>query len=513
MKLSLSKQGFASKPKNGEVNVYFNTVELNSPVELLDKLLHGHIFAFHYPFEGDYLFNGHGVRTDNYIGSWIVHIDCDHQKVCMDDFIETMTDKPTFAYESFSNCEVDYRYHLVYCFDEEILGKENYKKIFEILCSRNNIDFDQQAASPCGIYHGTSPKAKVYPSGFPNKIYKVSDFLSQEDIKVYNQYTKVSNLNNINNISSSSLQHNLGMILFSKQLTDAITKLGYEDAYKSLMGARDKDGKEKYRHFDATPILLEAPEDEPLIPIPQDYYEICSYFIFYNGKSHPLLRKDGQGRKRSLYMNCRIRRLIMPDCTHDDLLYSLCYDMWKRIDNSKDPITLDNLIDIVCSAMEYDMTEFKYQRPREHKVNLAFCEKYGYTPLEVAHMFARQAGNKKKKELKENKKQLFLSLYDGNLTIKANIEKIQTMTGNKYSMPTIKRWLKEENITKYKKRSSTEPQKEVGGTTVQEETEKPTEGLKRAENKVISIKLSKPYPRITDDEGYWMVNEGYAIAY
>lgn len=199
----------------------------------------------------------------------------------------------------------------------------------------------------------------------------------------------------------------------------------------------------------------------------------------------------------------------MPDCTANDLLYSLCYDMWMRIDNSEDPITLDELMKKVTDAMNYDITLFKYKRPGERKVNPAYRKKHGLSSLDVV----RQEGNKRKKEIKENKKQLFLSLYNSNLTIKSNIEEIQAKTGQEFSERTIKRWLKEEGLTRPYKKRSTEPQKEECETTVQQETEKPTEGLKRAENKTISIKLSKPYPRITDDEGYWMVNEGYAIAY
>lgn len=515
MRLSVSKQGFASKPKREEMHsITFNTVEIGSPVILLDKICHGYLFDCHYRLQGDYKFinpdKSTHIKKDNYIGSWFVVIDCDHQKLCMDDFCETLLDKPTFAYESFSNREDDYRFHLVYCFDEEIVGKENYEKIFSIICKRNNIEYDPQAASPFQLSHGTSPKARTYPQGFPNKLYSISDFLSEKD-------TKVSNLNsikvqtvdsdNITKYSYNSLSPTITTnCTFDERLLNSIAKDGFEDAYKKFQG--------KYRHYDASPIELSAGEDEPFIDIPQDYYEINTLFVTdNNGKSHPYLRKNGQRRKRHLYFNCRVRRLILPDITANDLLYSLCYDMWKRVDNIEDPITLGNLMEIVKSSLSYDIALFKYQRPRERKVNPAYCKKYNLTPLEVVRKFARIKGHESQSRIKEKKKQLFLSLYNANLTIKSNIEEIQTITGQVFKERTVKLWLKEENITKYKKRSSTEPQKIECGTTVQEEMEKPTEGLKRAENKTISLKVSKPYPKITDDEGFWMVEEGYAIAY
>lgn len=151
---------------------------------------------------------------------------------------------------------------------------------------------------------------------------------------------------------------------------------GFEETYKK--------SQRKYRHYDVSPIELSAGEDEPFIDIPQDYYEINTPFVRdNNGKAHPYLRKDGQKRKKNLYFNCCIRRLILPDITANDLLYSLCYDMWMRIDNSEDPITLGNLMDIVQSSLRYDMSEFKYQRPREKMVNPAYCKKYDLTKLKV----------------------------------------------------------------------------------------------------------------------------------
>ena len=515
MQLSLSKKGFASKPKREEMHsIIFNTVEIGSPVILLDKILNGHLFDCHYRLQGDYKFvnpdkNTH-IKKDNYIGSWFVVIDCDHQKLCMDDFCETLLDKPTFAYESFSNREDDLRFHLVYCFDEEIVGKENYEKIFSIICKRNNIEYDPQAASPFQLSHGTSPKARTYPQGFPTKLYSISDFLSEVDTKVsLVDNIKVSNLDsiksakpdsdNITRYSYNSLSNNNWNCTFDERLLNCIAKDGYEEAYKKFQG--------KYRHYDASPIELSAGEDEPFIDIPQDYYEINTPFVRdNNGKAHPYLRKDGQKRKKNLYFNCRVRRLILPDITLSELLYGLCYDMWKRIDNSEDPITLGNLMDIAQSSLRYDMSEFNYQRPRERKVNPAYCKKYNLTPLEVV----RKAGNERKKEIKENKKQLFLSLYNSNLTIKRNIEEIQAMTGQEFKERTVKLWLKEEGLTRPYKKRSVSPDNGDDGTTDQEEMEKPTESLKSGKSKVISLKVSKPYPKITDDEGCWMVEENYS---
>ena len=504
MKITLSTNGYSHKPTKDDMSrAHFITYNCNSLMQLLEeKITKGYMYAGHYDFQTTYFQfinknEGEHIKKDHYVGTHLVSIDIDHSEVCLDDFHETLRVKPSFAYESLSNREGNYCYRLVYAFEEEILGKQNYDYVLHNILDFLNIKTDKRAKDAYHIFYGTTPLAHTYCS---NKLFKLSDFgISLE---------KVPNPVNYNYINKQYIlkTHNItGNGTFDERLLSAIERYGYEDAYKKLQG--------KYRHYDATPITLVGPEDERLVDIPQDYYEIGDVFRVEDGKNGLRKRINGKKRRMQLFYYCCIRRLIMPDCTANDLLYSLCYDMWMRIDNSEDPITLDELMKKVTDAMNYDITLFKYKRPRERMVNPAYKKKYGFSSLDVVRQEGSIAGNERKKEIKENKKQLFLSLYNTNLTIKSNIEEIQAKTGQEFSERTIKRWLKEENITKYKKRSSTEPQKEECGTTVQEETEKPSEGLKSGKNKIISIKLSKPYPRITDDEGYWMVEEGYAIAY
>lgn len=501
MKITLSTNGYLHKPKEEMSKAHFFTYDCNSLMQLLEeKITKGYMYAGHYDFQTTYFQfinknEGEHIKKDHYVGTHLVSIDIDHSEVCLDDFYKTLKVEPSFAYESLSNREGNYCYRLVYAFEEEILGKQNYDYVLHNILNFLNIRTDKRAKDAYHIFYGTTPLAHTYCS---NKLFKLSDFGISLD--------KVSNPVNYNYINKQYIlkTHNVtGSETFDERLLSAIERYGYEDAYKKLQG--------KYRHYDSTPITLVGPEDERLVDIPQDYYEIGDEFRVEDGKNGLRKRINGRRRRMQLFYYCCIRRLIMPDCTANDLLYSLCYDMWRRIDNSEDPITLDELMKTVTNAMNYDITLFKYKRPGERKVNPAYRKKHNKTNLDVVREEGSIAGNERKKEIKENKKQLFLDNYNKNLSLQRNIEEITDKYGQKFGLSTVKRWLKEEGLTRPYKKRSVSPDSGDGGTTVQEEGEKPTESLKSGKNKVISLKVSKPYPKITDDEGFWMVEEKYLM--
>ena len=501
MKITLSTNGYLHKPTKDEMSkAHFITYDCNSLMQLLEeKITKGYMYAGHYDFQTTtFQFinknEGEHIKKDHYVGTHLVSIDIDHSEVCLDDFYETLKVEPSFAYESLSNREGNYCYRLVYAFEEEILGKQNYDYVLHNILDFLNIKTDKRAKDAYHIFYGTTPLAHTYCS---NKLFKLSDFncsLAKVQNLDYNNYY-------INNIVNNNTQYTRNCT-FDERLVMRMQGLDYEDAYKNLY--------KRFKFIDSSQRVLEADEDVDMIPIPQDYYEIRNLYIKENGRKYIRKKKDGEHRKNYLFTNCCIRRLAVPEISPDDLLYSLCYDMWKRIDNSKDPITPETLMNIVADSLNKDLSTFQYIRPREHMVNPAYCAKYHLTPEEVALRHMQKKGNMKKKEIKEKKKQLFLSYYNTNLTIKSNIEEIQTITGQVFKERTVKLWLKEEGLTRPYKKRSVSPDNAKDGTTVQEETEKPSEGLKKAENKIISLKVSKPYPKITDDEGFWMVEENYS---
>ena len=94
--------------------------------------------------------------------------------------------------------------------------------------------------------------------------------------------------------------------------------------------------------------------------------------------------------------------------------------------------------------MKEDITRYEGLRGTDRKfmVNPRYCEKYGLNKKQVRNMACKMIRNEGIGEL-----------YDCNLTDKENLE-VMKSHGLEISPITLKRWRKENGITKYKKNAS-----------------------------------------------------------
>ncbi len=195
-----------------------------------------------------------------------------------------------------------------------------------------------------------------------------------------------------------------------------------------------------YPNEEQTP--LDIPDDDtPYIIYPIGYIQIRRWWRKrLNGK--PIKIKDGEGRRRILFINGIIRRLINPQITFDNLLYNLLYELVYYHSN----YGADNIIDkkeiykIAIDVMSKDMANYERLRG-SHKifmVNPKFCIKYGLSKNEVKNIASKMIRYNKIGEL-----------YDCSQTDKKNLE-IMKENGLEVSLSTLKRWRKENGIAKYK---------------------------------------------------------------
>ena len=378
---------------------------------LLDKIINGYCFQAHYDYIGEFKFQGHGAKTEHFVGTSTVAIDIDHCSQSMREFVEDFEWMPTFCYETFSNSENDYCFRLVYCFDEEIRDKNLYKEIYLNICKENNIEkyYDKHACDCYHYFNGTTLNSDTFYNG---KLYSIAFFSSNLD-------------NNINAIGT-----------FNTELIEDYKKMGAKgvyEKYKSIYRLKDRSN------------LPKVGDDTPFIQLGNDHYEIRRIWRKdENGHSHIIRLKNGMNRKFKLFYNLMIRRLIIPDLTLDELLYALAYEMLFFVDNTVDKITLSQLMSIAYNAFHADLNDFHYQRQRNSQVNYKYCIKYGISKRKVA----AQKGHITQSKFKQNKKEVFFEYYDCDKTIKENIEYISDLTGLSFSERTIKRWKNEEGITR-----------------------------------------------------------------
>ena len=207
--------------------------------------------------------------------------------------------------------------------------------------------------------------------------------------------------------------------------------LPYRDIVNNWLG--------RYTNKVCTP-LEQNDEDKAYIKIPKDYVEIRRYWYLEEdaarGSKYGTMRKikDGQGRRRKLFINGVLRRLIDPTLTFDNVLFCLVWEMYHYIVNDGNKIEKKDLISIAENVMDADLSKYEGLKGTKKKfiVNQAYCEKYNITRKQAREIAKRQLNDEQIGEL-----------YDALLTDKENLKILQD-NGVKCCLRTLKNF-KERN--------------------------------------------------------------------
>lgn len=177
---------------------------------------------------------------------------------------------------------------------------------------------------------------------------------------------------------------------------------------------------------------VEFDETQPYYMVPSDYIEIKRKWHYEevektSGDTYKITKiekcKDGQGRRRRLFINLILRRLIYPQITFEHLLFNAVYELKNYIDNvnTDDKITKYELAEIAINAYFEDIEKWSklknYHKPK-YKINKEWCNAHGVKPrqqaIKVRGEFNRQAKEKKWSEIDK--------YYNPTLTNNGNIE-------------------------------------------------------------------------------------------
>lgn len=378
-------------------------------------------------------------KTDaNFDYSSFVSIDIDHTQVDMNTMVDGLEYKPTLSYTSYSNgLEGKYSYRLIYCFSDKIEGTREYSNYVHTILDANQIlihDVDKRSLKASQLYFG---------NGCGNIDIKVSNIIYNkiDFIEYYKDYY-TNNTNSNNNESINVTNNTTHPTIIS--LNDTFVNNNFKEDYWNM---KMEDVLAKYLHeypnIEHTPLPVVS-DDTPYIVFPPDYIEIKRYWKKSNGRAIKIT--DGNGRRKKLYINGVIRRLINPSITFDNLLFNLLYELVYYISN----FDAENIIDkkeiyyIARNVMKADMTRAEGLKGTDRKfmVNPRYYEKYGLNKRQVRNMACKMLRGDSIGEL-----------YDCSKTDKENLE-IMKSHGLQISPITLKRWRKENGITKYKKKGS-----------------------------------------------------------
>lgn len=205
-------------------------------------------------------------------------------------------------------------------------------------------------------------------------------------------------------------------------------------------------------------------DDDLYYILPNDYMEIKRKWHFRevekaNGDYYKVCElekcKNGQGRRRRLFINLIIRRLIYPQITLEHLLFNALFELCHHIDNSdkEDIITKKEVAQIAVNAYFEDLDKWsklkEYHKPT-FKINKNYCREHNLNARRVALQI--NAENKRKAKIEKWEK--MLPLYDITKTDKENIN-IMANNGIRVSLTCLQEFKKAKGLQKNKKRKET----------------------------------------------------------
>lgn len=432
--VSLSIMTYDHKPnKDTEIpsmRFYKTTTDIGG---FVNALADGHCYTTVFPFE---TFGFKGQKNDkNFLYSNFLSIDFDERDIDMTTFNDAVDYKPTIAYTTCSNGQEGkgFRYRFIYCFEDRFESVKEYRSYVQAVLDANNIptkDVDPMTFVPSMMFVGNG--CGNIEVSVNNILYSKKDFLLQ-----YNNILKY-NITSNNIILNNNIKPLNNIILndtFSdKQFEDDFWRMEIKDIITKYENI--------YPNIEHTP-LPKTDADIPYILFPPNYVEITrDCRMNEDGVAKKL--KDGHGRRKRLFDNGILRRMINPKITFDNIVYNLLYELHYYISNkeAENIIGKNEVFNIAIDVMKADLSKYNYKgvNDKEWIVNDEYCKKYDLSPNQVKNI-ARKAINHLK----------IHELYDKDLTDKENVEMMKGK-GFEVSLSTLKRWKGENGITKHREK-------------------------------------------------------------
>ena len=423
--VSISDLNYNKKPTSEEIRFMTFKKETLSIEELSDYIKEGYSFCSIFK---DDEFAIRDKKDSNYKYTQIISVDIDHSTMTFEEALKKLKTIPTIAYETYSNSLDNNSYRFLYIFNERIEGKELTKNYILTINSKIekelSIKIDANAMKVSQYFNGNNNQ-KVITN---NVTYSKNDFkIEYNNIKVQTKNNR--DKNNIIHLdctfdNESNFIKDFWTISYIKLLDK------YANAFNDI------------QHTD----LPSVDDDTPIIDIPNGFREIRRYWYMAesdDGTRRDCLRKlkDGDNRRKTLFLNGMIRRLIWNDISMENLIYNLVFEFIHYMINDGNKITKKEIFGIAQRIMKADLNDYDNlgKTTRKYMVNPMYCMKYNLSKRAVL--------NKLRSKIDYNE---VASLYDCSISDKENIEVMKEF-GINISLISLKRWRKKNNITKYRK--------------------------------------------------------------
>ncbi len=358
---------------------------------------------------------------------------------------------PNIAYRTANDGIKGNRYRLIYALEDSIINSNLYNEIYwgiigkieELTTDKNSDNCCQSVAQQiCGTIHTND----IY---YNDLYYSVNYFRQMFEIKTLNisdlherqqekgKKPKKKNTENQEKQIEGSFDFSDFYLMYA-EFADDFLNLPFADIINKYNG--------KYYNMERS-LLQDVPDDTAYIDIPSNYTEIKRYWyqtenaITHNKCSNIRKIKDGQQRRKKLYVNAIIRRLIFNEITFDNLLYNLVFELYYYMINDGNQITKYDLYEICKRAFNADLSLPKFQKyiignkEKEYIVNPSYCESHNISKKQAVKIADKQRNYN-----------IIGEYYDLNLTDKENVEQMKSY-GIKVSIATLKRWKVENGLS------------------------------------------------------------------
>ena len=344
--ISISEKAYSAKPNREDYKgMKFHKVVVN-PSKFMEYIRLGYSYCHVYK-------NNHRSNAD-FLYTYFVNIDVDDSKVSLADYLNKPYMKPTLAYTTFSNKKNGlYSYRLIYCFSEQI-DAQIYEPLYRIICSYVGLE---KTKDDCGrvlvqLMNGNSlPDMEYYLS---NRVYDVSDFAQKSSLQLYCRERKKynskelnckkesnSNNNSINNIINNTIITDLNRLELPVFLAKYV-RLGIVEQTK-----------------------LDYNEDGYCL-IPDTFMKVFNRIVWTNKQARISKFKDGEGRRKRLFVDACIIRKIEPDITFEKLLYNLVYRRMRYYNNRDEVLTNKVLIEKAKYVLDLPLSDLDDLEPTKH---------------------------------------------------------------------------------------------------------------------------------------------------
>lgn len=463
-------------------------------------------------------FTNRDKSDTNIKSTHFIIFDFDAVKLTAEDFYTIMQSTeipPTIVYTTANNCkfkpnkneEYNNRYRVIYALDTPIYNATYYKEIHQALKSEicvtiddNNIYNDNSDSSVSHFFAGCRG-GELYSNDNVISLRWLNDRYSlnvegnrklrdgyiisreadniinnNENKRLFNETVNIKELDKTNK-HGRYIEYMINAKLRDGYIISSNNKKKREVLYNDsallkseffndyyLMDVDDiiKKYISIYPSYEFT--YVDYSDDDLYYILPNDYIEIKRKWHFRevekaNGDYYKVCElekcKNGQGRRRRLFINLIIRRLIYPQITLEHLLFNALFELCHHIDNSdkEDIITKKEVAQIAVNAYYEDLEKWsklkEYHKPK-FKINKEYCNAHNLNARREALKI--NAENKRKAKIEKWEK--MLTLYDITKTDKENIN-IMANNGISISLTCLQEFKKAKGLQKNKKRKET----------------------------------------------------------